>query len=151
MDVRIVVGGGHGGVCRGSGRKEEEPALASPPGHLTAGGFEDPIPAVSVKACSPAIWSSLLSLLGVRGPREAEEWGPCCGTWGKRAAAASEAVLFQLQVIPWVSASVPVTSQRDSCRQAPLPTGQEETQALVWDPIPQCCGWGVAVDGLTLC
>lgn len=35
---------------------------------------------------------------------------------GKRAGAASEVVLGQLPVIPWVSASIPVTSQRDSCR-----------------------------------
>lgn len=55
---------------------------------------------------------------------------------GKRAAAASEVVLGQLQVIPWVSASIPVTSQRDSCRQAPLPTDQEETQSPCLGPDP---------------
>lgn len=94
--------------------------------------------------CRPVF---LPSLLGTRGLREAEEWGPCWGTRGKRAAAASEAALGQLQVILWVPASISETSQWDSYRQAPPPAGQEETQGPCLGPHPTvlwlgcCCSW----------
>lgn len=51
---------------------------------MTGGGPGDPFPAVFVKACSSAVWSSSLSLLGARGPKEGEEGVLVVGRGGRR-------------------------------------------------------------------
>lgn len=67
---------------------------------------------------------------------------------GEEAAAASRAVSGRLRVVLWVSANIPVTPCGTGLDGLLCQLAKRRHRALVWDPVPLCCGRGVAVSGL---